>query len=297
MGRDAGAEEQISEGLAGDSLPLLARDGRTCSYFVDEAGDGTLFDGKGRVLVGTAGCTRHFVLGLAEIGDAVGLGQKLEELRTRLRADPYFSGVPSFDERRGRTAVAFHATDDPPEVRREVYSLLLHHDIRFFAVVRDKRRVLNYVRQRNEREPAYRYSQKELYDSLVRRLFRDRLHQLESYDIWFAKRWKSDRTAALGEALMAARRRFAERFGVVRDVEIRVRPSTPRQCHGLQAVDYLLWAVQRLYEKREDRFLKLVWPLVRLIHDVDDTRAASYGAYYTQDRPLTLENVKNEPEI
>jgi hypothetical protein len=221
----------------------------------------------------------------------------MEELRARLLADPYFSGVPSFDERRGRTAVAFHATDDPPEVRREVYSLLVQHDIRFFAVVRDKRRVLDYVRQRNEREPDYRYSQKELYDSLVRRLFRDRLHQLDSYDIWFAKRWKSDRTTALREALLAARHRFAERFGVVRDVEIRVRPSTPGQCHGLQAVDYLLWAVQRLYEKREDRFLKFVWPLVRLIHDVDDTRNASYGEYYTKDKPLSLRECKSEPEI
>ncbi len=280
-----------------DEQPLYARDGRTCYYFVDEAGDATLFDRKGRVLLGAQGCSGHFILGLAEIGDTDGLGRKMEELRARLRADPYFSGVPSFDERRGRTALAFHATDDPPEVRREVYALLLQHDIRFFAVVRDKRQVLGYVQQRNERESDYRYSQKELYDSLVRRLFRDRLHQLESYDICFAKRWKSDRTAALKEALLAARRRFAERFGVVRDVEIRVRPSTPGQCHGLQAVDYLLWAVQRLYEKREDRFLKFIWPLVRLIHDVDDTRIANYGAYYTRDRPLTLESVKNEPEI
>jgi len=272
-------------------------DAKVCSYFVDEAGDATLFDRKGQVLIGKAGCSRYFVLGLAEIGDTEGLGRKLEELRARLRSDPYFSGVPSFDERRGRTALAFHATDDPPEVRREVYSVLVRHDIRFFAVVRDKWRVLDYVRQRNEREPFHRYNQKELYDSPVRRLFRDRLHQRESYDIWFAKRWKSDRTEALSLALRAARQRFAERFGVRRDVEIRVLPSTPKQCHGLQVVDYMRWAVQRLYEKQEDRFLKFVWPLVRLVHDVDDTREAEYGTYYTKERPLTLAALRSEPEI
>lgn len=273
------------------------RDSRNCSYFVDEAGDGTLFDRKGRVLVGTKGCSRYFILGLAEVAEPNALSVALSELRTRLLADSYFSGVPSMRAERGKTAVAFHATDDIPEVRREVYNLLLRHDIRFFAVVRDKQSVLAYVRQRNERDPDYRYNQNELYDSLVRRLFRDRLHQKEAYDIWFARRWKSDRTAALSESLDAAQQRFARRFGVARKALVRVIPSTPAQCDGLQATDYLLWAVQRLYEKREDRFLRSVWPLVRLVHDVDDTREAEYGAYYTKKRPLILAALKEEPEI
>ena len=39
----------------------------TRHYFVDEAGDGTLFDGKGRVLIGSEGCSRFFILGLVDI--------------------------------------------------------------------------------------------------------------------------------------------------------------------------------------------------------------------------------------
>lgn len=268
-----------------------------CSYFVDEAGDGTLFDRKGRVLIGTRGCSRYFILGLAEVGEPDKLSAALAELRTGLLSDSYFAGVPSMRPERNRTATAFHATDDIPEVRERIYRLLLQHDIRFFCVVRDKRRVLEYVRQRNERDPHYRYNQNELYDSLVRRLFRDRLHQNEVYNIWFAKRWKSDRTAALKEALDAAQQRFARRFGVTRQALVRVIPSTPTQCAGLQATDYLLWAVQRLYEKREERFLGFVWPLVRLVHDVDDTREAEYGSYYTKKRPLTLAALEKEPEI
>jgi hypothetical protein len=37
-----------------------------------------------------------------------------------------------------------------PEVRREVFSLLLRHEVRFFAVVRDKLTVVEYIRQRNQ---------------------------------------------------------------------------------------------------------------------------------------------------
>jgi len=66
---------------------------------------------------------------------------------------------------------------------------------------------------------------------------------------------------------------------------------------GLQAADYLLWALQRLYERREERFLQLLWPLVSLVHDLDNTRQARYGVYYTKKKPLTLAAIKELPGI
>jgi hypothetical protein len=53
-----------------------------------------------------------------------------------------------------------------------------------------------------------------------------------------------------------------------------------------QAVDYFLWALQRFYERREDRYLKFVWPAVKLVYDIDDIRQAKYGTYYTQKKPF-----------
>ena len=88
-----------------------------------------------------------------------------------------FQGVPSFDPARGKTAVAFHAKDDLPEVRREVFQLLLAHPVKFYAVVRDKHEVVGEVRRRNARDTSYRYNQNELYDRLVEKLFQDRLHK------------------------------------------------------------------------------------------------------------------------
>jgi hypothetical protein len=266
-------------------------------YFVDEAGDSTLFNRRGRIIVGTEGCSRFFILGLADIPDPVTLGREMEALRARLLADPYFEGVPSMQPQARKTALAFHAKDDLPEVRREVFSLLLRHQMHFFAVVRDKLKVVEYVRQRNEREPSYRYNPNELYDYLVRRLFRDRLHKDDEYEIFFAKRGKSDRTKALLEALQAARNRFSQRWGIVSEAPIHVFPTAPPKCPGLQAADYFLWAQQRLYERHEERFVALLWPLVSLVHDVDDTREARYGVYYTNKKPLTLAAIKDLPGI
>jgi hypothetical protein len=266
-------------------------------YFVDEAGDGALFNARGRVIVGAAGCSRFFILGLADIPDPATLGREMEHLRAQLLADPYFEGVPSMQPEARKTALAFHAKDDLPEVRREVFSLLLRHHMHFFAVVRDKLKVVEYVRQRNEREPSYRYNPNELYDYLVRRLFRDRLHKDDEYEIFFARRGKSDRTQALLEALQAARNRFSQRWGIVSEAPIHVFPTAPPRCPGLQAVDYFLWALQRLYERREERFVASLWPLVSLVHDVDDTREARYGVYYTKKKPLTLAAIKDLPGI
>ncbi|UCG42654.1 MAG: DUF3800 domain-containing protein [candidate division WOR-3 bacterium] len=280
-----------------DNQPLLARDGKTCCYFVDEAGDGTLFDRRGRVIVGQPGCSRYFILGLAELGSPEVLADELNALRAKLLADLYFKGVPSMQPGRRKTALAFHAKDDLPEVRREVYSVLVRHPIRFFAVVKHKDAVLGYVRSRNASEPRYRYHANELYDLLVRRLFRDRLHDASAYCITFARRWGSDRTAALRAAIDVARQRFEEKFGVARCSSISVVASTPAQSAGLQAVDYLLRGLQRLYERGEDRYWQFTWPLVRLVVDVDDKRRHGYGEYFTQKNPLSLASVKREPEI
>lgn len=268
-------------------------------YFVDEAGDGNLFNRRGQVVVGSPGCSRYFILGLLDIPEPARIARDLHDLRTSLLADPYFKGVPSMQLEARKTALAFHAKDDLPEVRREVFALLREYtDLGFFAVVRNKLKLLDYVRQRNEREPAtYRYHPNELYDFLVRSLFKDRLHKDDAYQITFATRGRSDRTAALSDALRAARRRFADQRGIVSQAYIHVVAATPQISLGLQAADYFLWALQRFYERREDRFFNLLWPAFRLVRDLDDTRQARYGIYYTQKRPLTLATLPDEPGI
>lgn len=291
MSKDTGSSPEVLE----EPKPPCVR-----HYFVDEAGDPVLFNRHKQIVVGTEGCSGYFLLGLMDIADPDGFGVAMEGLRQELLADPYFEDVPSMRIEAKKTALAFHAKDDPPEVRREVFKLLMREEyaMRFFAVVRDKQAVVAYVRQRNEREAGYRYSPNELYDSLVSRLFKDRLHKDDGYRVHFARRGSSDRTAALRGALERARNNFTRSWGILSDAPIDAVPATPQQCAGLQASDYFLWALQRLYERREDRYLKLVWPKVSLIHDIDDTRQAKYGVYYTQKKPLTQEScAKKEPGI
>src|SRR5687768_6119553 len=125
------------------SEPNTPATGESKHYFVDEAGDPVIFGTRGKVLVDTEGCSRFFMLGVADILEAAQLSDELNALRSCLLADPYFKDVPSMQPGAGKAALLFHAKDDVPAVGREVFSLLLRQSIRFSAIVRDKFSVLS----------------------------------------------------------------------------------------------------------------------------------------------------------
>lgn len=233
--------------------------------------------------------SRNFILGLADVQDSGALTEALAELRETLLANPYFRGVPSMLPSGRKMALQFHAKDDLAEVRREVFGLLMMHEIKFSAVVMRMQSVLEYVRRQNRHYPSYRYHPNELYDHAAKRLFKQRLHKDDRYLIHFASRGKRDRTRTLAEALEAARARFCEEQGITTASAIAVKCVNAHDEGGCQAADYFLWALQRLYARGEDRYLRLLWPMVSLVHDVDDTREKAYGVYYKQNRPLTAD--------
>jgi len=263
-------------------------DGPIIHYFVDEAGDPVLFNSKGRILVGEDGCSSFFILGKLNIDDPLQLATDLDALRADMLRDPYFKNVPSMQPENRKTALAFHAKDDLPEVRREVYQLLVQQNVRFYAVVRNKHDLAAYVQQQNERDAAYRYSQNEQYDLLVKELFRKLHHMAEQVNICFAKRGSKPRNQALRRALEKADAAFAEDFGFNHPATNTVTSSTPQHSGGLQAVDYYLWALQRFYQRKEERFLDMIWPQVGEVHDLDLVEDGRRGVFYTKQKPLNL---------
>ena len=261
-------------------------------YFVDEGGDSILFSRKGKVLVGTEGCSRFFILGLLDVPDPAALKVRFDELRAQLMSDSYFKNVPSMQPHTRKTALAFHAKDDLPEIRRDVFQVLRDTEgLRFFAVVADKLSIFEYVRQRNKREPAYRYHPNELYDYLTECLFKERLSQHNRYRIIFSRRGKSGRIGALRKMIETPFEPLTQ-HNISADSFTNVSTATPKEHAGLQAVDYFVWALQRLYERGEERYLVYLWDAFRLVHDLDDMRETSRGVYYTQEKPLTAAGLR-----
>ncbi len=243
-----------------------------------------IFDSKGRALIGTGSVQDHFILGVVEFADLTPVEKELHQLRADLLADPYFKGVPSMQPAEGKTALFFHAKDDIPEVRREVFKTLLSHEFNFYGIIRTMSAVHHRVALLNRRDPTYRYTPSELYESAVRRIFDKKLHTEPAYKVILASRGKA-RTRSLRDHLLHAQKHSKKAAGTFHNATVEVLAMPAKDSMGLQVADYCLWAVQRLFAKNEDRYLGLIWPKVALLVDADDLAEASYGTYHTRKRP------------
>jgi Protein of unknown function (DUF3800) len=259
-------------------------------HFIDEAGDLSLFNKRKQVVLGKEGVSNYFMVGAAFVADPEDLDRQMASLRDNILHDPLLNRVPSLDPARKKTAMAFHAKDDAPEVRYKVFSLLAAFDVQVFAVIRTKQALLEEARLLFRR--GIRLSENEIYDGLVSRLLRNRLHLAESNTIVVARRGTRDRKDALTAAIVLAQANFAARWGSRNFGPCNVATAYPHESGGLQASDYFLWALQRFYERREDRYFAPLSAHYRIIMDLDDTRRKAYGEWYSDSNPLTLQKLK-----
>lgn len=277
----------IFEQLAAISPSLVTR-----HYFVDEAGDSVIFGRKGKVLVGTEGCSNVFMLGIAHVEDPDHCTRALTELRNTLLAESYFSHAPSMQAGTKKTAICFHAKNDLPEVRWEVFKLIKTFNVRVNVAIRRKKVLAELAQTAKSAGIKHVLTANGMYDDLVQRLFRDNLHKADENHIVFARRGKSARIEALHKAIEKAKLNFKRRFKRESNKPCNIHACYPSESCGLQIIDYYLWALQRMLEKRERRFFEYLQPGYRLIMDLDDRTHSSKGAWYSDRNICSLEKMK-----
>src|SRR5260370_37621170 len=89
-------------------------------FFVDESGDSTFYDGNGKFISGSAGCSPILILGFIETQKAQDIRRAVLRAQQSIITDPYLISIPSIS----KTAIALHAKDDAPEVRYLFYKEL-----------------------------------------------------------------------------------------------------------------------------------------------------------------------------
>lgn len=209
-------------------------------FFVDESGDLTLFNRKKQMIVGTKGVSRFFIIGAALIEGLDQLGNNSAELRNSILADPFFAGVPSIhDPKYQKTAAFFHAKNDLPEVRRDVFKILAQSNVKVRAIFRNKKVIARHAAEKFA-TTGQKTSEDEIYDDMVKRLFRDSLHKSDQNEIIFAWRGSKDRKESLEKAIKKAKRNFNVKWNKNHNVPTDVISGFPKDYVGLQVVDYYL---------------------------------------------------------
>jgi hypothetical protein len=247
-------------------------------FFVDESGDATFYDRRGNLIVGQRGCSPILILGLVETQSPDALRRAILSLQEEVVHDPYFQEFPSIK----RTAIAFHAKDDVPEIRYRFFKLLSTLPFQAqFVVARKIERV--FRNNFNARENAF-------YDHLVAHLFQNLLHRYQHNFIYFAKRGSRDRQAPLSTAIQRGLERFEEKWGKRVTTTFEVRAQTPKGEPGLSVVDYMNWAVYRAFTRGEMRYYRVVEEKVSLLVDLYDV--GNYpGNWYTRQNPFDIKRI------
>ncbi len=259
-------------------------------FFVDEAGDLSLVGRRGKSLLGTEGVSNTFMVGVAHILEPNRVEDDLDDLWRDLLNDPYLREIPSMLPELAKTARCFHAKGDCAEVRMEVFKLIARHDIKVIVGIR--RKIVLVELLQTARRKGMRLDPDSVYDNLVKTLFKCILHKSERNKIYFARRGKSSRQAALQKAINRAQSNFIRDTGISLVKPTEVIPAFPSEVTCLQVIDYILWALQRLYERNEDRYFNYLRNHYRLIMDFDDKRnGKDYGMWYTETNPLTKEKM------
>lgn len=238
-------------------MKKIARETRY--YFVDESGDPIFYDHSGKLILGQEGVSPILILGFIRTTDPQAIRQQLETLRKDIVRDPYLRGIPSL----AKTGEVFHAKDDCPEVREKVFKLISTLD--FSAEIYVARKIANiFVKRHHNDENSF-------YDDLISKLFENKLHVAAENKIYFAVRGNRRRQAPLEQAILTAKTQFETKRQTTITTTIMVQAQTPDGEPCLQVIDYVNWAIQRAYLKREIRFFSVIEEKLKYLVDIYDS--------------------------
>ncbi len=227
-------------------------------FFVDESGDPYFYNRHGEFIVGKEGCSKILILGFIKTDSPEIIRQKLLQLQSEIAKDEYLAPIPSIK----KSIAAFHGTDDSSEVREKVFKLLKELPFKSeFIVARKNEAVFN---KRHLKKPNI------FYDDLVTKLFQNQLHTSQENVIYFAVRGNRARQEPIEDAIRTAVLSFEEKKKIKIDTEIQVLPQRPVGEPCLQVVDYMLWTVQRAFNKGETRYLNFLKEKISLLVDIYD---------------------------
>ena len=231
---------------------------KTAYFFVDESGDPFFYDRKGNFIVGKEGCSKILILGFIKTEEPEVIRKELEKIKESVKKDEYLKNIPSFQ----KSIIAFHATDDCPEIRERVFKTIVNLPFKSeFIVARKKEDV--FIKRHKKRPNLF-------YDDLISKLFQNQLHQSEENIIYFAVRSNRARQIPLEDAIGKAVLAFENIWKIAIDSQIKIYPQRPEGESCLQIVDYMSWAVQRAFLKKEIRYINFVKDKTSLIVDIYD---------------------------
>ena len=248
------------------------------NYYFDEAGDTQILGHRGINLVQKGVASKVFMVGYLECKNYKEFTKSLNMLRTNLATDEYLESIPSFHH----SLEMFHANKDCAEVRERVFKLLKQEDFSYYCIVARKNEELF--------RKKFNLNQKALYKYLVSKLLENRLHLYKNIDLYFSSMGNVVRQESMQQAVNAAIETFSKKWGMKNTSNIRIFIQQSSEIALLQASDYVLWAIQRAFERNDFRYYNFLKDKISLVHDIFDFKKYPNN-YYNPRNPLEAKKI------
>jgi hypothetical protein len=176
----------------------------------------------------------------------------------------------------------FHANKDCSEVREKVFKLLKKQDFHYYCIVARKDEDLF--------RKKFNMSQKSLYKYLVTKLLENRLQIYKNIDLYFSSMGSIVRQSGMQQAVDAAIMSSDEKNKTNDSSNIRVFIQQSSEIPLLQASDYVLWTIQRAYERGDFRYYNYLKDKIKLIYDIFDSKKYPENCY-SENNPLEAKKI------
>lgn len=228
-------------------------------HFLDEAGDTTFFGKGGIPMLGKEGVSKYFSMGLCHFNEPLQpIRNKIIALEKKIATDPFFK-VGSVQKKIAQTGkFYFHATDDIPEIRMLFLDLIMSIDFEFEMAISEKD-IEKFIKKHNR-------SERELYTDLLAHLLHSQMNKDGKHIFMVSQRGNTTRQATLEMALSKAVNILYDNTPIpTTNGKIILDVVNQKNEPLLNFVDYLCWAVQRKYERGEERFYEFIKPKIKTI--------------------------------
>ena len=248
-------------------------------YFVDESGDPNFFNKKGEDLVKKGNVSKVFILGYLEIDSINVISKIIQNIKNEIKNDLYLKDIPSVK----KSLLHLHAKDDCPEVRQIVFKAIEKMNIKCHIYV--ARKDSNLFRKK------FNAKQSKFYEYMIEKLFENRLHLYSEIDVYFSKMGNIVREQNMKNALENAKNNFSEKWGNNNiNNKIRIFIQEPSQIQPLQIIDYLIWTINRIYEKQDMRYYNYIKDKISSIVDIFDNEKYPNN-FYNKKNPFDIKKI------
>lgn len=125
---------------------------------------------------------------------------------------------------------------------------------------------------------------------LVSKLLENRLHLYSEIDCYFSAMGSVVRKDNMQKAIKNAIQTFESKWNRKNESNIRILIQQASELPLLQAADYVLWTIQRAYEKGEFRYYNFLKEKITLVQDIFDFGKYPKN-YYKPEFPLEAKKI------